>query len=319
MRLELRHLRVLCAIADAGSVTRAAAVLGLAPPALTTQLKRIEHMFGGRLFDRDHTGARPTELGELVLARARVLLPAVQALEDEAARLASSQRQDGGPAAYRIGAVNGPILGGLVSRLAAGEPAARLTTLPSWSTAELGSMLLDDRLDFALAGACGDPTTPLPPQLSWHLVAEAPVFVLVRHDHPFATAEEIDLAELAQAQWAATPGDGCFAECFAAACARAGFTPRPIFETDIAGCVDLVRDGHAVTLCQPTFRESPGVVVVPIKGAPLRWRHLVGWRPESPAAPGAMKVIELAEDAYAEAVGRSRAYVRWLQRHSQPR
>jgi len=42
MELELRHLRVICAVAEAGSVTTAAATLGLAQPALTAQLRRIE-------------------------------------------------------------------------------------------------------------------------------------------------------------------------------------------------------------------------------------------------------------------------------------
>src|SRR5882757_8207816 len=65
--LELRHLRIVCAIAEAGSVTKAAAALGLAQPALATQLKRIERSLGGPLFLRDRRGTRPTPLGDLVL------------------------------------------------------------------------------------------------------------------------------------------------------------------------------------------------------------------------------------------------------------
>src|SRR4051812_30438711 len=66
--IELRHLRMIRAIAEAGSVTKAAAVLGLAQPALTTQLQRIERAVGGALFLRDSRGTRTTELGDLVLA-----------------------------------------------------------------------------------------------------------------------------------------------------------------------------------------------------------------------------------------------------------
>ncbi|MBB5873304.1 DNA-binding transcriptional LysR family regulator [Allocatelliglobosispora scoriae] len=312
MRVELRHLRVVCAIAEAGSVTKAAAQLGLAAPALTTQLQRIERTFGGQLFHRERTGVRPTELGELVLARARVLLPAAQGLEEEATRFASALSQRDATTSYRIGAVNGPLIGGLVSRLAATHPAARLTTHPSWSTTELASMLLDDKLDYAIVGACGEATPPLAGQLTWHLVASAPVFVLLSEDHPAAGVEEISLADLADAQWAATPGDGCFSDCFAAACARSGFTPQPILETDIGGCIDLVRSGDAVALCQPTFRESSGVVVVPLAGSPLHWRHLLGWRPDSPAARSAETVVSLAAEVYDAAVSRSTAYRRWL-------
>jgi len=313
MRVELRHLRAVCAIADAGSVTKAAARLGLAPPALTTQLQRIERIFGGKLFHRDHTGVRPTELGELVLARARVLLPAAQGLEDEANRLATARKQQTG---LRIGAVNGPLIGGLVSRLLADQPETRISTSASWSSRELQTMVLEERLDFALIGACGEPAeSVLSPQLQWHLVADAPVFVLVGEDHPLAAAEEIPLELLADSSWVATPGDGCFGDCFAMACARAGFTPKSLMETDLSGCMDLVAAG-AVALCQPTFRESPGIVVVPLVAKGLHWRHLVGWRPDSPAAPAADQIIRHAADAYTDAVGRSRAYVRWLQRHS---
>jgi DNA-binding transcriptional LysR family regulator len=314
MRVELRHLRVVCAIAEAGSVTKAAAQLGLAAPALTTQLQRIERTFGGQLFHRDRTGVRPTELGELVLARARVLLPAAQGLEEEATRFASALSQRDSPTGFRIGAVNGPLIGGLVSRLSAAHPAARLTTLPSWSTTELAAMLLDDKLDFAVVGVCGAADPPMPTRLSWHEVASAPVFVLLGADHPLADRPEVGLAELADAQWAATPGESCLALCFATACAQAGFTPSPILETDIGGCIDLVQNGTAVALCQPTFRETHGVVAVPLSGSPLHWRHLIGWRPDSPAAPTARMIQSLAAEAYADATTRSPAYSRWLSR-----
>lgn len=56
----MRHLRALCAIADTGSLHRAARLLGTSQPALTTQLRRIEHSLGGLLFSRERTGCRPT-------------------------------------------------------------------------------------------------------------------------------------------------------------------------------------------------------------------------------------------------------------------
>ncbi len=59
MELELRHLRTVRAIADTGSLTKAAATLGLAQPALSAQLRRIEKALGGTLFERDHTGPAP--------------------------------------------------------------------------------------------------------------------------------------------------------------------------------------------------------------------------------------------------------------------
>ena len=64
--LELRHLRAVRAVADGGSVSRAATVLGVSQPALTAQLKRIERILGGDLFVRGPSGVRPTELGRFI-------------------------------------------------------------------------------------------------------------------------------------------------------------------------------------------------------------------------------------------------------------
>ena len=111
-------MRIVLAIAEAGSVTKAAAALGLAQPALTTQLQRIERILGGALFIRDRRGVLPTPLGDLVLARARVLIPAVSGLHDDASELITA----GADARYRVGATNGPIVAGLVRRLSDAHP-----------------------------------------------------------------------------------------------------------------------------------------------------------------------------------------------------
>ncbi|MFG2038090.1 LysR family transcriptional regulator [Dactylosporangium sp. NPDC048998] len=312
MDLELRHLRIVCAIADAGSVTKAASALGLAQPALTAQLQRIERALGGVLFERDRRGARATPLGELVLARARVLLPAVKGLQDEATRLASAAGTTG---RYRIGAVNGPILGGLVHRITTNHPAAQVSTYASWSAAELGDLVLTGRLDFVLVGACGDAPPATDTGLAWRAVAADPVFLLLPEGHELAGRDEVDLAELAEAQWVAAPGDGCFSACHAAACAKAGFTPKVLFETEVRGAIDLIESGDAVGLCQATLRPMAGLTTVPIAGAPLHWRHMLGWLPDGPAADLAGQVWAYAIESYADAARRNERYAAWLGRH----
>ncbi|MGC5028582.1 LysR family transcriptional regulator [Micromonospora sp. DT229] len=312
MNLELRHLRVVCAIAETGSVTKAASTLGLAQPALTAQLQRIERTLGGPLFERDRRGARPTALGELVLARARVLLPAMKGLQDEAARLAGA---GDAPRRYRFGGVNSPILGRLVHRLAAEQPQAQITTYASWSVDELAQLVAGGRLDFALTGVCGDSTPSADYGLSWREVAVDPIMVLLPETHPLARRDEVALADLCHEQWVAAPGDGCFGDCFAAACARAGFTPRKVYETDVRGCIDLVDAGEAVALCQATFRPVAGLVTRRLAGSPLRWRLMLGWHPESPAARMADLVLETALTSYTDSLAPHPAYLAWLLRN----
>jgi DNA-binding transcriptional LysR family regulator len=302
MDLELRHLRIIRAVADAGSLTRAATALGLAQPALSTQLKRIERSLGGALFLRGRDGVRTTALGELVLDRARVVLPAVCELQEEAVRFA---RQ--GTPGHRIGATHGPLLGGLVDRLARTEPGVPVTTYTTWSEREIAGAVAAGRLDFALVGVCGESAPPEPGRLAWMEVARDPVHVMLAEDHPLAPRAEIGLAELAAEAWTDVPGDGCFGDCFAAACVRAGFTPACVYETDTASCVHLVQVGRAVGLCRATFPVTPGVVTRPLAGTPLVWRHLLGWHPAAAAAARAPAVLEQARAAHAQALARSAA------------
>jgi DNA-binding transcriptional LysR family regulator len=311
MNLELRHLKVVCAIAETGSVTKAASQLGLAQPALTAQLQRIERTLGGPLFERDRRGARPTALGELVLARARVLLPAMKGLQDEAARLAGSGTDENVMTRYRIGAIGGPVIGGMVHRLSTAQPDAQITTHASYYVDDLANMVLAGKLDFAQVGVCGDAIPSADYGLVWQTIAVDGVCVLMQEDHPNAKGIDVDLAELASEQWVAGTGDGCFGDCFAAACARAGFTPRRMLETDIRGCVDMVESGLAIGLCQPTFRAPAGLTHRPLRGAPLRWRYVLGWHPDSPAALVAPQLMEMAQEAYIEVAERNPSYLEW--------
>ncbi|WP_406863974.1 LysR family transcriptional regulator [Streptomyces sp. HUAS MG47] len=312
MELELRHLRTVRAIADAGSLTRAAATLGLAQPALSTQLRRIERALGGPLFVRDHTGSRPTPLGELVLDRARFVLPAVRELQEEAVRFANTwARWD----RFRLGGTHGPLLGGLVDRLLAAHPGAPVTTHTTWSVSEIADQLTDGRLDFALIGTCGESAPPEPDRLAWQLIGVDPVFVMLPESHPRAGEEEVELAALAGECWTDVPGEGCFGDCFEAACARAGFAPVQVYETDTASCVHLVQVARAVGLCRATFPPAPGIVTRPLAGTPLTWRHLLGWHPGSAAAEASGTVAGHTRAAYAEAVARSASYRQWLAAH----
>lgn len=313
MELELRHLKVVCAVSEAGSVTKAAAALGLAQPALTAQLNRIEKSLGGALFERDHRGVRSTPLGDLVLSRAHVMLPAMSGLLDEAARLNNSEgREAGTPAHVSIGSSTDAVLGRLIAALNDEYEELRVTTYPSWSAEELACMLADGRLDFAVVGVCADSPPPVQPGLIWHTVTSDPVFALLSEEHDLASRSEIDLSELSDVEWVATPGDGCFTDCFVTACARAGFAPRTLYEADAASCVGLVASGSAVTLCQAT-RDLPGLVAVPLAETPLRWRHLVGWHPEAAVAGFAEEMIRLTTETYADLIELSPVYSRWLQ------
>jgi len=80
MDLELRHLRVVVAVADAGSIGAAARALGLDQPLVSRQLRRIEAELGVVLFHRDSGGAILSAVGAEFVQRARPLLHDVEDL-----------------------------------------------------------------------------------------------------------------------------------------------------------------------------------------------------------------------------------------------
>jgi DNA-binding transcriptional LysR family regulator len=67
-------LRTLVAVVDLRSFTKAAALLGVTQPAVSSQIKRLQFLLGGELFDRKVQGISLTPHGELVVGYARRLL-----------------------------------------------------------------------------------------------------------------------------------------------------------------------------------------------------------------------------------------------------
>jgi len=89
--LELGSLRLVRAIADAGSITGAAASLGYTQPAVSQHVRRLEQRLGTALLERTPRGVRLTEAGQ-VLARCGARVAAsVDAAEREISALTGLQ------------------------------------------------------------------------------------------------------------------------------------------------------------------------------------------------------------------------------------
>ncbi|AMM23433.1 LysR family transcriptional regulator [Variovorax sp. PAMC 28711] len=72
--MDTRQMRCVVAIADSGSLTRAAEILGLAQPALTQTVNRLEAEIGTRLFVRSRRGATLTDAGHAIIDDVRASL-----------------------------------------------------------------------------------------------------------------------------------------------------------------------------------------------------------------------------------------------------
>lgn len=76
-RIRLRHLHTFVAVAQQGTLGRAAETLNLSQPALSKTLNELEQLTGTRLFDRGRLGAQLTLMGEQFLTHAVKVLDAL--------------------------------------------------------------------------------------------------------------------------------------------------------------------------------------------------------------------------------------------------
>ncbi len=86
--LEVRHLKLITAVAEEGGVTRAANRLHLTQSALSHQLRDIESRLGASLFLRMNKKMILTQAGERLLSSARGILGELQHVEEDIRQIA---------------------------------------------------------------------------------------------------------------------------------------------------------------------------------------------------------------------------------------
>jgi DNA-binding transcriptional LysR family regulator len=314
MELELRHLRVVCRLADTGSVSKAAATLGVSQPSLTAQLHRIEEAIGGPLFERGPYGVVATPLGKHVLGRARAMLADMDDL------VGTSRRYTASSEVLRLGAVRTVMFGAWLSRLEQVLPGREITTQVDPSCAVLTDLLAADVLDVIMLGRCDDAHAPPCPAgvREQTMVWPEPFAVALPIDHRLAGESEIELADLADDIWICPPAgkeDGDLAY-LRDACESAGFTPEFRYANlDTSEIEQLIGAGRGISLCAPTVREIPRTIVLPLAGQPLLWRRALRWRADNLPQEEVDLIHQAFVDVYCETIATNAAQRPWWSTH----
>ncbi|MFF3765741.1 LysR family transcriptional regulator [Streptomyces sp. NPDC001922] len=287
MTVELRHLRCFLAIAEEGSITRAAARLHLTQPAVSRTLSRLELALGVRLVDRSTHHLELTTEG--------------RAFRDKAAAAVAAFDEAVLPARLRQWPLR---LGHPWS--AAGEYTTPL--LRRWSEAHpetpLELLRIDDRTAGLTRGAVDIAVlrgrVDAPGVITEQLYTE-PRVATVPSDSPLAARPELTPADIA--------GETVVLN------SVSGLTtpdlwpggPRPAATLTVANTDDWLAAiaagrGVGVTAAATTsIHAHPGVTYVPVTGAPdvpvfLAWRDTAG----HPAIPS---LVALAREVVAESGG----------------
>lgn len=311
MDLELRHLRMLCAIADAGSVARAAAVLGYSQQALSAQLRRIEQYFGRELFERSPGGVKPTGYGVEILARARdIVVRADNIRRMPEAEPAMRQR-------LRLAATNSPVLAGLVARVSGQLPEVGLHVSSVYASSEIVDQLERGELDVAIAADYPGLELRHSDAIAHRGIATEPTFVALPASHELRHRMQVALADLASEAWFLTPDDGAgWPGVFYAACEAAGFSPLKVHEYlgDAAQLQGMVAAGLGISPVQATVQPKPGVIVKALTGTPLWCRYVLAWRRDTVTDALAEALFAAAHAAYRDLIAQSSHFQAWAQR-----
>ena len=213
-RIKLRDLRVLLAVAQSGSMSKAAALLAVSHPVVSKTIAALERTLGARLFDRNSQGVELTQCG-------RTLMDCGIAIFDDLQRGLRQIELISDPTAgeLRIGA-HGPAIDGLV--LAAME--SLISQFPriefhavEGDAATLYRALQERRIDLAVSRQFRSSAVHDQEFVSQILFNEH-LFVVAASQSHWARRRKIDLAELLEAPWALpepdTPPGSLIAEGF---------------------------------------------------------------------------------------------------------
>lgn len=145
--MELRSLFYFVRIAELGSITRAAAHLRVAQPALTRQVQRLEEELGVALFTRVNRGVRLTEAGHKLHDSAIRILRDVERTGDE---IRAHTAHPSGKIVLGITPTMCPVLApDLFTWMREHYPMVDLKVVHA-GMARLEEMLIDGRIDLAL-------------------------------------------------------------------------------------------------------------------------------------------------------------------------
>ncbi|MGI9824201.1 LysR substrate-binding domain-containing protein [Agromyces sp. Marseille-Q5079] len=193
-RLKIRHLVLVTAIADEGTLVRAAESLHITQPVVTRGLREVEDLLGVPLFERLPRGVTPTQYGHAFIERARSVLAELRIAGEEVRLLQSGQ----------LGTVTvGTHLAGsnlLLPRAIAGLKAEhpRLTVVVREGTPDmLQQLLLAGDLDLTV----GRLSSTVPVRLEQERLHQEPIRLVARAGHPVHDLARTSLGELIAYPW----------------------------------------------------------------------------------------------------------------------
>lgn len=286
--IQARHLRVLRAVDQAGSITGAARTLGCTQPAVSQQIKALEGAVRTPLLVRTGRGVRLTEAGEILARYAADILSRLAAAEEEVASIVGARSARVRLSSFLSGASE--ILPPALSALRDKWPGIEVSftdTAPPRSVEMLRNGECEIALAFHYPDSDGSGTVPEWEGLVVHHLMTDRLLLLAPPGHRHTDTEHISLAELADETWVA----GC-TSCrhhLVELCEAEGFSPR----------IDLATDDHLAVVA--LVAAGLGMAILP-ELALNTWAESVQVLHLEPPAHREIVALTLPETEFAPAV-----------------
>lgn len=201
MEIEVRHARVIVALAETRSISKASSRLALPQPSLSAQLRRIERAVGGPLFVRSRLGVEPTALGER-------LIPMMAELAAHADAIVAQVEAHPLGSVLRVGNVEWTPVG-LQKTIVAALPGREVRTETLDSRDAALAAIGRGQLDAALVSGPvhGVRDIEKDPELATHTLVSEPVWVALPRD---VRRPRLDLTRLRALRWVRRVRDHSF-------------------------------------------------------------------------------------------------------------
>ena len=266
MILETRHLRLVAAVAEHGTLTRAGRVLNLTQSGLSRQLLDLETRLGLPLFHRLGKRMVPTPAGERLLVAARRALPQLSDVEEELRRLAG-----GRAAILRVSTECYTCyhwLPGVLPRFTRRFPQVDVQIVAE-ATHHPVPALFDGRIDLAIVSNDDhDDRLSYVPLFTDELVA------LLRPDHPLSAKPFLTAADFADQHlfvYLLPPSEN---DVFTKLLSPAGVMPRRVSAIQLTeGIIELVKGGAGVAVLA-RWAVLPHLKTGELRAVPLTRRGL---------------------------------------------
>jgi LysR family transcriptional regulator, hydrogen peroxide-inducible genes activator len=274
--MNLRDLRYLVALADLKHFGRAAEASFVSQPTLSTQIKKFEDELGVPLIERNPRNVLLTDVGEAVVARARLMLREADEIKNIARRA-----KDPASGAVKIGIFPtlGPyLLPHVVPQIVAKFPKLELMLFEE-KTEIILKKLHDGELDAGiLALPIHDDT------LHSEFLFEEPFVLAVPATHAMAKQKKVKLSDLAEERLLLLDDGHCLRDQALEVCQLAGATERSGFRaTSLETLRHMVSANVGMTLLpalavRPPAPATANVVLIPFADPQPHRRIAMVWR-----------------------------------------